>query len=136
MKLYFAYGANLSLDSMSYRCPKARPVTQFFLRDWRLELYNHATIQPSLGDQVPGALWLITEECEQHLDWFEGYPVYYQKQTITQDDFTFMVYTMQEPVSGSPSSGYISLLEQGYQDWRLPKFHLTHAQSQKPITAF
>lgn len=129
MKLYFAYGANLSLESMSYRCPRARPVTQFFLRDWQLEFHSHATVRPCVGAEVPGALWSITPECEEHLDRFEGYPFYYQKQTITQDGFTFMIYTMTEPEMGSPSSGYISLLEQGYQDWKLPRVHLANAQN-------
>ena len=120
LKLYFAYGANLSLDSMAWRCPDAQPVTAFYLQDWRLELHCHATIRPSPGDHVAGALWQITPDCEASLDRFEGYPVYYRKQILAQDGIEFMVYIMNEPVSGRPGSGYVDLLAEGYQDWQLP----------------
>lgn len=119
-KFYFAYGANMSLDSMRMRCPQARPVRSFYLRDWRLWLHNHATIQPAPGHCVPGALWSITPGCERSLDMFEGWPVYYDKQYLTQDGEKFMVYVMNEPAWGDPSTGYIQLLEEGYQDWNLP----------------
>lgn len=127
MNLYFAYGANLSLDSMAWRCPQARPLTAFYLRDWRLELHCHATIRPSAGDRVAGALWSITPDCEDSLDSFEGYPVYYQKQIVEQDGVQFMIYVMNEPLSGSPGQGYVDLLREGYQDWCLPEPWLDRA---------
>jgi gamma-glutamylcyclotransferase len=129
MKIYFAYGANLSLDSMSWRCPDAEPVTAFYLRDWRLELHCHATIRPSAGDCVAGALWSITPDCEASLDAFEGYPVYYHKQIVQQDGIEFMVYVMNEPLSGRPGSSYVNLLAEGYQDWQLPLPALLQAVS-------
>ena len=128
-QLYFAYGANLSLDSMSWRCPDARPVTDWYLRDWRLELHSHATITPSPGDWVAGALWQITPDCEASLDRFEGYPTYYRKQILCQDGIEFMVYLMNEPLGGQPGSGYVDLLVEGYQDWRLPLPALRRAVS-------
>lgn len=119
-RFYFAYGANMSVDSMAYRCPDAEPVGSFFLRDWRLRLHNHATVEPAKGHSVPGALWRITPECEQYLDMFEGYPYYYRKQELEQDGVRFMVYVMNEPASGNPSDGYVDLLFEGYRDWNLP----------------
>jgi gamma-glutamylcyclotransferase len=126
--LYFAYGANLSLDSMTWRCPRAQPLTAFYLRDWRLKLYCHATIEPSPGDCVAGALWSITSECEKNLDIFEGFPVYYDKIMIHQDGVDFMAYTMNQPLEGSPGSSYTRLLEQGYRDWQLPLSWLENDQ--------
>lgn len=120
MKFYFAYGANMSLSSMTYRCPDAEPVQSFYLRDWRLRLYNHATVEPAPGHTVPGALWRITPECEQYLDWFEGYPVYYRKQELEQDGIRFMIYLMNEPLGGTPGQVYVDLLHEGYRDWQLP----------------
>jgi len=120
-KLYFAYGANLSLASMKSRCPSATPMQSFYLRDWRLKLYNHATIAPAKGYCVAGALWSITTNCENSLDMFEGWPIYYQKQELEQDGARFMVYTMTEPAWGNPSVGYMKLLQQGYDDWNLPQ---------------
>ena len=133
-QLYFAYGANLSLDSMAWRCPRAQPVTAFYLRDWRLELHCHATIRPSPGDWVAGALWSITPDCEASLDAFEGYPVYYRKQTLEQDGIRFMAYEMNRPLSGSPGQGYVDLLVEGYQDWQLPLNALYQAQKRESIT--
>jgi gamma-glutamylcyclotransferase (GGCT)/AIG2-like uncharacterized protein YtfP len=126
-RFYFAYGANLSLDSMAWRCPQAQPVQAFYLRDWRLELHCHATIRPSVGDRVAGALWSITPGCEASLDAFEGYPVYYRKQIVQQDGIEFMIYVMNEPLSGSPGQGYVDLLREGYQDWLLPEPWLDRA---------
>ena len=123
-RLYFAYGANMSIASMAYRCPDAEPVRRFFLKDWRLRLHNHATVEPAPGHSVPGALWRITPECEAYLDMFEGYPYYYHKQELEQDGVRFMVYIMNEPASGDPSDGYIDLLQEGYRDWRLPVDYL------------
>ena len=77
--LYFAYGANMSIDAMAFRCPAARPVQTLCMRDWRLRFYSHATIEPCEGAEVPGVLWQITPECELALDIFEGHPVYYTK---------------------------------------------------------
>ena len=69
---------------------------------------------------MAGALWSITPDCEISLDAFEGYPVYYRKHTMQQDGIEFMVYVMNEPLAGSPRSGYVDLLAEGYQDWQLP----------------
>ena len=69
---------------------------------------------------MAGALWQITPGCEANLDAFEGYPVYYSKQILAQDGIEFMVYVMNEPLSGRPGSGYVDLLAEGYQDWQLP----------------
>lgn len=132
-RLYFAYGANMSLDSMGYRCPDAEPVRSFYLRDWRLRLHTHATVEPARGHSVPGALWRITPECEQYLDCFEGYPYYYRKQELEQDGVRFMVYVMNDTRGGSPSDDYVDLLREGYQDWNLPQDNLTKTLNLKEL---
>ena len=132
-RLYFAYGANMSITSMAYRCPAAEPVESFFLRDWRLRLHNHATIEPATGHSVPGALWRITEECEQYLDMFEGYPYYYRKQELEQDGVRFMVYVMNDSGGGDPSDSYVELLFEGYRDWNLPEDNLHRTLNLKEL---
>ena len=132
MKLYFAYGANLSKDSMAFRCPDAVPFSKFILYDWALDFNTHATIKPTTGAHVQGALWRITDECEASLDMFEGYPSYYNKTFLTQDGLEFMVYVMNEPdYKAEPSGGYISLIQQGYRDWNLDEQRLLTAVDQK-----
>ncbi len=119
MKLYFAYGANLNIESMRWRCPDAVPVEAMYLQDYRLAFSGVATIQPSPGEFVPGALWAITEKCEAALDIFEGYPTFYRKQTVTVDGMEIMFYVMNHDLPGEPSVNYLMTIAEGYQDWQL-----------------
>jgi gamma-glutamylcyclotransferase (GGCT)/AIG2-like uncharacterized protein YtfP len=125
--LYFAYGANINADDMAWRCPGARPVGAFELRNWQLELYCHATIESEQGSSVHGVLWELTRECEQALDVFEGYPSYYTKRTWHQDGQWFFFYEMTDPKSGTPSEGYIRGIANGYDQWQLPQSKLKEA---------
>jgi hypothetical protein len=84
--LYFAYGANMCRDAMQFRCPDAQSRGAFLLRNWELQFYCHATIEPRSGSAVAGVLWALTPECEYSLDRFEGFPDYYTKRTWQQDD--------------------------------------------------
>lgn len=125
--LYFAYGANINIWDMEIRCPNARPVGAFELRDWQLELYSHATIQPNPGQSVHGVLWDLTPECEQALDRFEGWPIYYTKREWTQDGKTFFFYEMVDPRSGRPHRDYIMGIADGYLHWHLPVQRISDA---------
>jgi gamma-glutamylcyclotransferase (GGCT)/AIG2-like uncharacterized protein YtfP len=127
MKLYFAYGANLNLNGMAVRCPYAKPIKPFYLRDWKLCFSSVATIRPSVGDTVPGALWQISKEDEHALDYFESYPTLYSKKTIKQDGLEFMVYIMNSDDTAPPGVGYVTTITQGYQDWNLDPTHLDRA---------
>jgi len=119
VKLYFAYGANLSHDSMAYRCPHAQPFQSFHLRGWELAFATHADGMIGMVGSVQGALWRISDECEMNLDAFEGYPHYYSKRILAQDGYEFMVYVMNQPQYGSTYWSYVDLIAQGYQDWNL-----------------
>jgi hypothetical protein len=127
MKLYFAYGANLNRDNMAWRCPDAVAVQPFYLMDWRLAFSSVATIQPSVGERAPGALWAISDRDEQALDVFEGWPSLYRKERIGQDGLEFMVYIMNSDRPSEPSGGYVATIAQGYQDWGLDLSDLDHA---------
>lgn len=78
-KLYFAYGSNINLEQMDYRCPDATVVGPVVLENYEL-LFRRggfATIAPKEGGRVHGLLWSITPECERSLDLYEGYPRFY-----------------------------------------------------------
>jgi gamma-glutamylcyclotransferase (GGCT)/AIG2-like uncharacterized protein YtfP len=122
--LYFAYGANMHPGQMAWRCPNARAHGAFVLRDWELKLYSHATIEPKTGSTVSGVLWDITDECEDSLDRFEGFPSYYTKQTWIQDNTQFFFYEMTTPKSGKPSEGYVLDIRDSYDFWGIPRQHL------------
>ena len=84
-KLYFAYGSNINLEQMAFRCPEAYVVGPVILENYGLLFRGNArgngvaTITPKEGGQVHGLLWRITPACEQSLDFYEGYPRLYEK---------------------------------------------------------
>ena len=114
MKYYFAYGSNMNLDQMAYRCPDAEVVGRCVLKDYRLAFrgnrrgYGVASILPEPGSEVQGLLWKITPKCEQSLDFYEGYPNLYEKkevivQTRTGEQAGVAVYIMNEPYQSQPA---------------------------------
>lgn len=126
-RLYFAYGANMNHENMAWRCPAARPIGAYELKDWTLEFFGHANIRPEPGKSVQGVLWAITPECELDLDAFEGYPDYYIKKSWMQDDQHIMFYEMAGFKQGRPSPGYISDIRSSYHYWHLPVAYLDQA---------
>lgn len=86
-KLYVAYGSNLDKEQMKYRCPEAHPLQSGYLKNWQL-IYRgsrtraYASIRYKKGYQVPVGIWEITTSNEKSLDFYEGYPVFYQKKNI------------------------------------------------------
>ena len=59
--LYFAYGSNINLDQMAYRCPDASVVGPVTLENYEL-LFRRggfATLAPTEGETVTGLLWSI-----------------------------------------------------------------------------
>lgn len=112
--LYFAYGSNMNLDQMEFRCPAAEVVGNVRLEDYRLTFCSRnpdsgvATILPQKGSHVDGVLWRITQECERSLDHYEGYPYLYGKEQIhvkAEDGKTYesMVYVMNAPYKDCPA---------------------------------
>ena len=102
-RLYFAYGSNINLDQMAYRCPDAQEVGPVTLENYEL-LFRRggfATIAPKEGETVVGLLWSITPGCERSLDRYEGYPRFYDKRMVTVRDsegrsLSVMAYIMDE----------------------------------------
>ena len=127
--LYFAYGSNINLDQMSYRCPDASVMGPVTLEGWEL-LFRRggfATIAPKEGEKVTGLLWSITQSCERSLDRYEGYPQFYDKRMVTVRDsegrsLSVMAYIMddrfREPML--PTESYYNGILEGYQQNGLP----------------
>ena len=102
-KEYFAYGSNLNFDQMAYRCPEATVVGTAKLDGYELAFRRgYLTILPKEGASVEGLIWSVTDHDESQLDCYEGYPTFYDKETVTVTDadgtpHEIMVYTMNEP---------------------------------------
>lgn len=81
---YIAYGSNMNLGQMAYRCPKSKVVGKGLLYGWKLVFNTHADIIPtgSNEDTVPVVVWDVAVEDWSSLDFYEGFPKYYVKEEI------------------------------------------------------
>ena len=123
-KYYIAYGSNLHVGQMAYRCPNSTIVGTSELKDWRLmfkgsKTGNYATIEPCIGESVPVLIWELSESDERSLDRYEGFPTFYFKHTIPVmidgEEIYAMAYIMRlDAAVGYPSQSYINTLEMGY----------------------
>ena len=134
VKLYFAYGMNTNKEEMSYRCPSAVPLGKAVLPGYRFEFKSFATIVPSPKDSVEGVLWTITDTDESALDLLEGYPEFYDKKTVSvkhdNQSYIAMTYIMGPREKGyAPSSGYYSMVSEGYQSFGLSQQQLLDAKN-------
>ena len=124
---YIAYGSNLHLGQMAYRCPNATIVGTSELKNWRLMFKgsrsgNYATIEPCIGESVPVLIWELTSADERSLDRYEGVPTFYFKQTIpvyvNGQEIDAMAYLMRlDAKVGYPSTRYIDTLLVGYESF-------------------
>lgn len=142
--LYFAYGSNMNLDQMGFRCPDAEVVGNVRLGDYRLTFCSRnpdsgvATILPQKGCYVDGVLWRITQECEKSLDHYEGYPYLYGKEQIhvrAEDGRTYesMVYVMNAPYKdcpARPSRFYLDGILEGCEQNGIPQKPILKAAEQ------
>ena len=55
--LYIAYGSNINLGQMAYRCPTAERVSTGFVENYELEFRRVATIVPKQDSKVPVLVW-------------------------------------------------------------------------------
>ncbi len=127
--LYFAYGSNINLGQMEYRCPDACVVGPVALENYEL-LFRRggfATIAPKEGGKVHGLLWSLTRSCERSLDRYEGYPHFYDKRMVTVRDglgrsLSVMAYIMDERFREPmlPTTDYYNGILEGYRQNGLP----------------
>ncbi len=118
--IYFAYGSNMNLSHMQQRCPGVTHIGKFQLDGFRLVFKYHADIIRAEACTVHGGLWEITEDHEEALDIYEGYPDYYGK--YYQDGVMF--YRMRESYEKdveAPSKWYLKTIIQGYRDFGLTR---------------
>lgn len=142
-RYYIAYGSNLNIEQMRYRCPGAKVLGTAVISDYRLLFKgsrsgSYLTIEPKDGAEVSVAVWSVTEDDERRLDRYEGYPHFYYKTEMTLDIHGIksgkirrrqcFVYIMHEdrPL-GLPSNAYLETCCEGYMDFGFDKQKLIDA---------
>jgi len=130
---YFAYGSNLNKKQMRERCPDSKPMFIATLHNYKLVFVGWsrqwrggvASIKPFGGERVRGAIYEISEQCLQRLDGYEGYPGNYNRFKVTVFDedsepIEAITYIKAGQIEETPpSKEYLSVIQQGYRDWRL-----------------
>ena len=130
-KYYLAYGSNLNVNQMAYRCPNARPVGTGAIPGYELLFKGsktgaYLTIEKSADSFVPVAVWAVTPEDEAALDRYEGCPNFYYKKelTLTMREtaggklravkaFVYIMHENREPAL--PRGEYVNICARGYQ---------------------
>lgn len=125
-RLYVAYGSNLNVRQMKYRCPTAKLYGVGTIEDYELQFKGSpnsafATIAPKEGSSVPAAVREIQPTDEMFLDRYEGYPSHYFEQNVPVqldgEAVSAMVYVMNLKMQfGVPSPYYYNTVLEGYHD--------------------
>ena len=129
-KYYLAYGSNLNVRQMRFRCPTARIVGTAEIEDYELLFKgsrsgSYLTIEPKKGSKVPVAVWSVEEEDEISLDRYEGFPTFYYKKEMEivvkgiktgrerlKKAFVYIMH--EERQLGIPSWHYVETCIEGY----------------------
>ena len=128
---YFAYGSNLNWKQMMERCPDSKPkfiatlhhyqlVFVGWSRQWRGGV---ASIRRFRGEKVLGAIYEVSEECLRRLDRYEGSDYHRLNVKVNDEDgepieaIAYINHRQGEEMKPSPE--YLSVIQQGYKDWRL-----------------
>ena len=126
-KIYIAYGSNLNLEQMRFRCPTATVLGTSELKDYELVFRGsktgaYANIEPCKGKTVPILLWTIKKADEQALDRYEGFPTFYEKENLqvqfNNENITAFVYKMTPGHKlGIPTNFYVNTILEGYDEF-------------------
>lgn len=136
-RYYIAYGSNLNVPQMRYRCPGATIVGTANLKGWELlfkgsQTGSYLTIEEAEDGNVPVVIWEVTPEDEINLDGYEGFPRFYYKRELKVKvkgirtgrirTIKAFVYIMHEdrPL-GIPSDFYLQTCREGYDTFYFDK---------------
>ena len=140
-KLYIAYGSNLNVMQMAYRCPDAKPLGVSSLEGYKLTFRGNrrgcgvANVEKCKGSSVPVGVWSISFADEYNLDVYEGYPHLYEKEykevVLDGEKVSCLVYVMTKGhVICEPTSSYLNTIREGYRDFGIDQKCLDDAVRQ------
>ena len=132
-RYYLAYGSNLNIAQMQFRCPDAMIVGTAVIPDYELLFKGsltgaYLTIEPKQGAQVPVGVWEVSLTDELKLDRYEGFPSFYYKKemripvkdirtgkTKLRDAFVYIMH--EDRKLGVPTESYMRTCLEGYRDF-------------------
>lgn len=130
-QLYIAYGSNINLEQMAYRCPHSRVVGMSEIKGYELEFRSVATIVPKENASVPVLIWELDERDLPVLNKYEGFPSFYRQETMPFElngkSYKGMAYLMNRGTISPPSPQYYNTILQGYQENGLDESYLETA---------
>ena len=126
---YFAYASNLSRKQMLERCPNNKPKFvatlpnhKLIFSGWSRKWHGGtASIQPTTGEKVIGAVYEVTEGCLANLEKHEGLKYRRKPATVFTESgesvevVTFIMREQSEETK--PTMEYLAVIQQGYRDW-------------------
>ncbi len=114
-------------------CLLAKPVGIAVLKGHRMIFRGHASFERHDTHNVHGALWRITDQCEEALDRHRVYPGLYVKKVVTitavdgKDVEALMYHLNPDLPMQVPDRQYFDTIVAGYRDFKLPEEQLTNA---------
>lgn len=122
---YLAYGSNLNVEQMKFRCPGAEIVGTAEIKDYQLMFKgsrtgSYLTIEPKVGSSVPVGVWRVTGPDIASLDRYEGFPSFYYKKSLTvacsdgRRHRSFVYIMHEDRLIGVPSKYYLRTCLAGY----------------------
>lgn len=132
-RYYLAYGSNLNIAQMQFRCPDATVAGTAVIPDYELLFKGsltgaYLTIEPKQGAQVPVGVREVSLADELKLDRYEGFPSFYYKKemripvkdirtgkTRQRDAFVYVMH--EDRKLGVPTSFYMRTCLEGYRDF-------------------
>ena len=130
-QLYIAYGSNINLEQMAYRCPHSKVVGTAEIKDFELEFRGVATIVPNKGTSVPVLIWELDERDLPNLNRYEGYPRLYRQEKMSFElngkSCKGMAYLMNYGELSPPSQMYYNTILQGSRENGLDESYLIPA---------
>ncbi len=136
-RYYLAYGSNLNIEQMKWRCPTAKAIGTAEIHGYELLFKGsktgaYLTIEKKKRSKVPVAVWEVQKEDEEALDRYEGYPRFYYKQELEMvssgkggakgEKAKAFVYIMHEDRKlGIPSEFYVETCLRGYASFGFDK---------------
>ena len=130
-QLYIAYGSNINLEQMAYRCSHSKVAGTSEIKNFELEFRGVATIVPKENASVPVLIWKLDERDLSTLNQYEGWSRLYRQEKMEFElngkTFEGMAYLMNYGKIAPPSQEYYNTILQGYRENGLDESFLQKA---------